>query len=152
MVCYVQELPQDLVLVGSSSDLRMCIPELCIQCSLCCPVLFNGNLICFLHDLGSEQTHLAWIPRQQKAVELTKVRVFIRSTKSVYSSVNGSFDFSGLSALSPVNFSYLHRAQASYENRRIGQVKQGDEAGTPSTYFLAMTSVRLTISAKLILS
>ena len=41
-------------------------------------------------------------------VGLTSVSALIRSTRSVYSSVKGSFDFSGLSALSPMNFSYLH--------------------------------------------
>lgn len=81
----------------------------------------------------------------------TKVKVFIRSTKSAYSSVNGSFDFSGLSALSPVNFSYLHSAKFPVRAERC-EVRERKQAGAPtSTYFLAMTSVRLTISAKLMI-
>ena len=70
-----------------------------------------SSAFCIIKAISSEQGDHAMQYLTVCKVRLTKVSALIRSTKSVYSSVNGSFDFSGLSALSPVNFSYLQTVQ-----------------------------------------
>ena len=102
-----------------------------VQPLLPCSSQWLSHLLSAQQEAMSRPTLFYPFSQVSSEVAHTKVKVFIRSTKSVYSSVNGSLDFSGRSALSPVNFSYLHNAKLPVRAERR-EVMERKQAGAPT--------------------